>query len=305
MFLTRFSNPISRIVFLLGVVLVFSVVIRGTYGQLDLDTPKEMEGVGIESHLKEYIPLDLTFTDDQGKEIKLSDYFNRDRPVLLTLNYYRCPQLCTLILNGMTDALNHIEWTAGKEFDIITASIDPTEGTELAVQKKDAYLTQYNRESVKDGWHFLTGPQESITALTDAVGFKYKLDPRTGQFAHTASIIFLTPEGRISLYMNDVLFDPKDVRLALVDASEGTIGSPFDKFILYTCFQYDPESGSFVPNAFKIMRAGGVLTMVLMGLGGYVLWKRAPKETSFTHQTAQNGHSPNMIDSTAPGNHST
>jgi protein SCO1/2 len=194
--------------------------------------------------------------------------------------------LCTLTLNGLVDGLNRIEWTAGKEFDIVTVSIDPKEGTELADVKKRAYLTQYQRESVKDGWHFHTGTQENIDKLTSAVGFKYNYVESTGEFVHPPTIMFLTPDGRVSLYMDDVIFQPRDLRLALVDASQGTIGAPLEKLLLFTCFQYDAESGSFVPAAWKIMRTGGVITVVAMALGGIILWRRSPKMQAIERRPA-------------------
>jgi protein SCO1/2 len=254
-----------------------TAVAQSAPAPLDVPVPEEMKGVGIEEKLNAQLPLDLQFTDESGAKITLANYFNNGRPVILTLNYYRCPMLCTLTLNGLVDGLNDIEWTAGKEFDIVTVSINPNEGPDLADVKKRAYLTQYQRDSVKNGWHFLTGTQENITALAEAVGFKYNFVERTGEYAHSSSIVFVTPAGRISLYMNDVVFEPRDLRLALVDASRGTIGAPLEKFLLFTCFMYDAEAGSFVPSAWKIMRTGGLVTVVAMMMAGFVLWKRTPK----------------------------
>lgn len=238
------------------------------------DLPRQLEGVGITEHLGEVIPLELTFTDESGHAGKLSEFFKPGRPVILTLNYYRCPMLCTLTLNGLVDALNELDWSGGKEFEIVTVSINPDEKPDLADVKKQAYLTQYKRESAKSGWHFLTGDARSIELLTKAVGFGYRFDPISGDFAHTSTIMFVTPEGKMSRYMNDVKFKPRDVKLALIEASEGAIGSPMDKFLLFMCFHYDPQSGSYAASAVKIMKMGGALTAVLLAAGIGVLWLR-------------------------------
>jgi protein SCO1/2 len=240
-------------------------------------TPREMQGVGIEEHLGETIPLDLPFVDDEGRAITLADCFANERPVIVTMNYYRCPQLCTLTLNGLVDALAEIDWSAGREFDIVTVSIAPDETHELANVKKRVYLQQYDRETAAAGWHFLTGTDESIQALADALGFGFRRDEKRGDYAHSSSIMFITPDGRISRYMNDVVFAPRDVRLALVEASEGEIGSPMERLLLFTCYQFDPEAGSYAMSAVKIMRLAGAMTVVIIGLGLVLLWRRGPR----------------------------
>ncbi|MBT8486960.1 MAG: SCO family protein [Phycisphaerales bacterium] len=234
------------------------------------ETPRQLRGVGIEEHLDERIPLELTFTDERGDTWPLQRYFQEGKPVILTLNYYRCPMLCGATLNGMLQSLQEIDWSAGAEFEIVTVSINPDEKPDLAAVKKRAYLSQYTRETAKDGWHFLTGDQPEIEALAAATGFGYRYDEKSGEYAHSASIMFLTPDGRLSRYMNDVVFDPADVRLALVEASEGAIGSPLDKFLLFTCYQYDPAAGGYGPSAMKVMRLAGAVT-VLGLLGGVIM----------------------------------
>ena len=237
----------------------------------------EMEGVGIEQKLDDIVPADLVFTNSKGEQVTIGDYLGGDAPFILTLNYYRCPMLCSLTLNGMVDGLRGLEWSAGEQFNIVTVSIDPEEGSDLAAQKKKAYLSQYDRESAEAGWSFLTGDEEPITQLADAVGFGYRYDENTGEYAHTSSIIFVTPEGRISRYMNDVSFKPRDLRLALVESSEGRIGSAMDTLLLFNCFQWDPESNSYVASAWKIMRLGGVVTVLLVVCGLFVLGFRSNK----------------------------
>ncbi len=239
-------------------------------------TPQELKGVEIVANMGAQVPLDLGFTDDDGNEVTLGDYINGDKPIILTPVYFNCPQLCTLVLNGLVDGLEDVEMSVGTEFDIVTYSFAEEETTELANRKKRAYLTQYTREGAADGWHFLTGSKESITELSDTIGFKFKRQPN-GEIAHSASIVFLTPDGRISAYMNDVLFKPRDIRLALVDASEGTISAPFEQFLLFTCFRYDPNAGSFVPSAWKIMRFFGGLTVVVLAAAVFLLFRMEAK----------------------------
>lgn len=238
------------------------------------DLPRELDGVGVVQRLGEQVPLDRKFVNEAGETITLGELFRPGRPVILTLNYYRCPKLCSLTLNGMVNALNDLEWSAGEKFDIVTISFDPTETHELAELKKAAYLTQYRRPTAASGWHFLTGTEADIRAVADAVGFYYHWDERTEQYAHASSIIFITPDGRISQYMNEVAFEPRDVRLALVEASQGKIGSLFDQILLLVCYEYDPNSSGYVLAAWKLMRVGGLLTLTIMVGGLAFLWRR-------------------------------
>ncbi len=235
--------------------------------------PTELEGVGITEHLDAQVPLDIAFDDETGKQVTLGSYFVKDRPVILTLNYFTCPMLCTLILNGMTDAMKEIPWSPGRQFEIVTVSFDPTETPTLARLKKKSYLEAYGRPDAGVGWHFLTGEEESIRALTDAVGFKYRWDDTEKQFAHAAAIFILTPDGHISRYLYGVQFEPKDLRMALLEASSGKIGSPMDQVLMY-CYHYDASSGRYSIAAQQIMKIGGILTVLV--LGGWLIgfWLR-------------------------------
>ena len=230
-----------------------------------------LEGVGITEHLDAQLPLDITFKDDSGNDVVLGQYFTNEKPIIITLNYYRCPMLCSLTLNGLTAGLEEMDWTLGDEFEVITLSINPDEKPPLAKKNKEGYLGHYSREGAEKGWHFLTGDQENITKLADSLGFGYVFDPNTGEFHHTASIMFITPDGRISKYMNDVQFKGQDLRFALIEASEGRIGTMLDTLLLFNCFQYDPDSNSYTPVAWKLMRTGGVLMLVVLGVGLAVL----------------------------------
>ena len=241
---------------------------------------EELEGVGITEHLNDQVPLDLQFVDEFGHDVTLSKYINGEKPVIITLNYYRCPMLCSLTLNGLVGGMQGLEWTVGDEFEIVTVSINPDEDEKLAMTNKEGYLGHYmndgNRDGAEQGWHFLTGEQENITTLADALGFGYVFDKPTGEFLHTSSIMFLTPDGRISKYMNDVKFESQDLRFALVEASEGKIGSALDKILLFNCFQYDPDRNSYTPSAWKLMRTAAVLMIITLALGLAVLSYTTP-----------------------------
>ena len=237
-----------------------------------------LEGVGITQNLEAQVPLDLAFVDEHGNDVTIGDFLNGEKPVIITLNYYRCPMLCSLTLNGLTTGMKEMKLSVGSDFDVVTVSINPDEKPPLALQNQEGYLQQYDREGSQNGWHFLTGNQLNITKLADSLGFGYVFDPKTGEYLHTSSIMFLTPEGKISRYMNDVRFLGRDLRFALVDASNGKIGSLIDTFLLFNCYQYDPDSNSFTPSAWKLMRMAGVMTLILLAGGIYILSRFNPTD---------------------------
>ena len=219
-----------------------------------------LKKVDIEQKLNSQIPLDLRFRDEAGREVALGDYFKKGKPVVLTLVYYECPMLCNQVLNGAVGTFQALSFTPGKEFEVVTVSFDEREGPELAAKKKETYLRRYRREGSEAGWHFLTGDKASIEALAQSVGFRYAWDEQSQQFAHASAIMVATPEGRLSHYFYGIEYSPKDLRLALVEASEGKIGSPVDSLILY-CYHYDPAAGRFAP-VMGVLRAAGVLTVL-------------------------------------------
>jgi protein SCO1 len=225
-------------------------------------TPGVLQQVGFDQKLGERIPLDLPFMDESGKDVKLGDYFGQ-KPVVLSIVYFRCPMLCTLSLNGLAGALEVLSFVPGREFEVVTVSFDPHEGPVLAAAKKQVYLRRYNRSGAERGWHFLTGPQSSTEALTRAVGFRYAWDEATKQWAHPAGILVLTPDGRISKYLYGVEYSPKDLRLALVDAGGGRIGSFVDTVLLY-CYRYDPNTGRYSTAVLNLVRAGAILTIAAL-----------------------------------------
>lgn len=226
-----------------------------------------LEQVGVDQRLGESLPLDLTLTDSTGVERRLGDLVG-ERPVILSLVYYECPMLCTMVLNGMLRVMNVLRFDAGKEFDVITVSIDPRETPALAADKKAIYLDRYRRETADEGWHFLVGDQAAIARLADAVGFSYAYDETTDQFAHGSAIVVATPEGRIAKYFYGIDYSPVDVRLALVEAANERIGSLTDA-ILLSCFQYDPLTGKYSLVVMRVIRWLGAATV--LGLLAFIV----------------------------------
>ena len=224
--------------------------------------PGVLGKVAFEQRLNEPLPLDLTFTDEDGRRVKLGDYFGK-RPVVLAFVYYECPMLCTLVLNGLTGVLSLIDETAGKEFDVVAVSFDPRETPVLAAAKKKTYLDTYKRPQAANGWHFLTGAESSIAALTHAAGFSYAWDEATQQFAHASGIVVATPDGRLSRYFFGVDYAARDVQFALIESSAGKVGSLADKLMLY-CYHYDPVTGQYGFVAMRAVRIGGVVTLVAL-----------------------------------------
>jgi protein SCO1/2 len=225
--------------------------------------PPGLQNVGIEQHLDEQIPPDLTFRDETGKPVRLGDYFGK-KPAILNLVYYQCPMLCGEVLSGLESALRVLKFDVGKEFNVLTVSFDPRETPDMATRKKAEFLKRYGRSGAAEGWHFLTGPQESIDALTKAAGFQYQYDPKTGQFAHSTAIMVLTPEGKIAQYYYGVEYAPKDLRLGLIQASENKIGSLADQVLLY-CYHYDPATGKYGAIIARVLQLSALATV--LGLG--------------------------------------
>ncbi len=235
--------------------------------------PEETADVEIVQKLGEQVPLDLEFVDESGKPVVLGDYFNKGKPVILTLVYFRCPMLCTLVVNGLVDALKQVPFTPGDEFEMVTVSINPQETPPLAKLKKQSYIKEYARPAAAQGWHFLTGKQKNIKPLAEAIGFKYRYDEASKEYIHAAGVFILTPNGRMSRVFYGVAFNSKDIRLALVEASDGEIGSFVDG-LLMTCFQYDAEEGSYQMAAIRVMQFSGVLTALILGTVLTVYWFR-------------------------------
>jgi len=226
-----------------------------------------VDGIGIEQRLNESVPLDLVFRDETGAQVRLGDYFGK-KPVILSLVYLKCPMLCTLVLNGLVRSLRATSFDAGREFEVITVSFDPRETAETAATMKRVYMEEYRRPGAEQGWHFLTGDEASIARLTEAVGFRYKYDPESGQFAHASGIMVLTPKGRIAQYFYGLEYSARDLRISLVESAENKIGSPVDQVLLY-CFRYDPAKGKYGLVIMKALRVAGVGTV--LGLATVIL----------------------------------
>jgi protein SCO1/2 len=245
----------------------------GAGAQVHNERPEQLRGVDIVERLDERLPLDAAFVDESGRSVTLGDFFTADRPVIITLNYFRCPMLCTYQLNGMVSALKEVEFEPGRDFSIVTISFDPSEDAGLARLKKDAYLTAYPREGAQDGWAFLTGDEANIRKVTEAIGFGYRWDESRGEWAHGSAIFIATPDGRLSRYVYGLEFEPKTVRLALLEAGEGRIGSTVDRFLLW-CFHYDDTTGQYTPHVMRIMQICGGITVLALGSGLLMLWRR-------------------------------
>lgn len=233
--------------------------------------PELLKQVGIDQKLNQTIPLDLTFRDEDGKTVALGQFFGQ-KPVILTLVYYNCPMLCTQVLNGVESSLKELSTDIGNQYDVVTISIDPTESHVLAKTKKEMYVGMYGRPGAAEGWHFLTGDEPQIKQLANAVGFRYAYDPDSKQFAHASAIMLLTPEGKISRYFYGIQYPTRDLRLGLVEASEGKIGTPVDQVLLF-CYHYDPATGKYGLLISHVIQIGGALTILILGVGMLILFR--------------------------------
>lgn len=236
----------------------------------DPEKPRALEGVGVDEKLGQSIDLNLEFMGTDGYPKALKSYFGQGRPVILNLVYYSCPMLCNLVLNGQTSVLREIPWTPGKEYDVVTISIDPTETWNLAANKKQTVLASFDRPA--PGWHFLADHQGNVKKVADQVGWRYKYDERTSQYAHSSAIMILTPEGKVSRYLYGIKYKPRDVRMALAEATEEKIGPMTAEKLLLWCYHYDPQAGTYVVFAENVMKGGGVLTVLAIGLFLWRMW---------------------------------
>ena len=226
--------------------------------------PEPLKAVGYDQRLGEQVPLDLAFRDEAGRPVKLGDLFGH-RPVVMVFAYYECPMLCDLVLQGLAGSLRALSFDAGREFDVVVVSIDPKETPKLAAETEAQILKSYGRPGTRDGWHFLTGSQQSILKLTQAAGFRYVYDRERDEFAHAAGVMILTPGGRISRYLYGIEYAPRDVRLALIESADGRIGNLADQILLY-CFHYDPVFGKYSAMTMNILRLSAVATVLGLGL---------------------------------------
>jgi protein SCO1/2 len=242
-------------------------------GNLKPALPGALLGVGIDQRLDQQVSLDLIFKDEAGRDVPLSSFFHRGKPVILAPVYFRCPMLCTQILNGLASSLKAVSLDPGKDFEILAVSFDPKDTAETAAGKKQMYTRRYGRPGTANGWHLLTGDQANITALMDTIGFHYKYDAATDQFAHASGVMVLTPEGRLSRYFYGVEYAPTDLRLGLVEASKNKIGSAVDQILLF-CYHYDPATGKYGAVVMNLVRFAGATFTLVCGVFLFIFLRR-------------------------------
>jgi len=242
--------------------------------------PAALQKIGIEQKLNEQIPTDAIFRDENGKEVRLGEYFGK-RPVILALVYFECPMLCNEVLNGLTGSLKRLTFDAGRHIDVVAISIDARENDkpELAKNKKESYMKRYGRPETEKGWHFLTGTQDEIDKVTKAVGFNYKWDEQSNQFAHAGGIMITTPDGKLSRYLYGIDYAPKDIKFAVMESAENKIGNPAEQLLLY-CYHYDPATGKYGLSILKVMRLGGIVTLIGLGAMLFVFWRKGKKRNN-------------------------
>lgn len=264
------------------------LVVQSSFAAISQHPKQLLKRSGFDQKLGSQLPLDAEFLNAEGETVLLGDYFGQ-KPVILVFAYYECPMLCTLVLNGLTRGLRALSFSVGNEFGVVVVSIDPGETPALALQKKKNYLGDYGRESAEAAWHFLTGKESSIHPLTEAAGFRYEYDPETDQFVHASGIIAVTPEGKVSRYLFGIDFSPKSLKLVLMDAAKGQIGTLTDK-IMFFCYHYDPAMGRYTVSILNIIRVLGLITVAW--IAGYIyLMLRKEKRQSLAKQRQQSGTS--------------
>ena len=261
--------------------------IPDSVGKPSSGLPAQLQNVGFEPQLNAQLPLDSNFRDESDRDVKLRDYFG-GKPVLLALVYYGCPMLCNQVEQGIVGTLKMLSFSAGRDYEVVFVSFDPRETPDMAALKKTAALSRYGRPEAASGWHFLTGKEESIRALTSAANFRYSFDEKHNLFAHASGIMLITPDGRISRYFYGVEYPSRDVRLGLVDASAGKIGTPIDHLLLY-CFQYNPETARYSATVLKIVRLGGILTIFSIVAGILIFRRRDVRAASASSRPLPQG----------------
>jgi protein SCO1 len=275
----NYKNTIAAVLLtLVAAALARAQTIPANVGKSSAGLPSQLQNVGFEPPLNGQIPLDLNFRDESGREVTLREYSGQ-RPVVLALVYYGCPMLCNQVEMGVVGTLKMLSFTPGRDYEVVFVSFDPRENPAMAAQKKEAALSHFGRRETASGWHFLTGSTQSIEALTKAANFRYSFDTRINIFAHASGIMLLTPDGRISRYFYGVEYPSRDVRLGLVDASAGKIGTPIDRLLLY-CFEYNPESARYSATILKIVRLGGLLTIFTIVAAILLFRRRDLRSTS-------------------------
>lgn len=265
-----------------GAAVIASVLVVGRAGaQPSGQLPVVYQNAGIEEMLGDRLPLDVELVGENGEPLAFGSLLQSGRPVLLNFVYYDCPTLCSLLLDGLTRTLQQMEWTPGKEFDVVTVSFAANEGPDLAAAQREKFAGRLGPDAA-DGWRFLTGRAEAVHRLTRAAGFEFEWIENEQQYVHPATIMFVSPDGVLTRYLHGLEFQPRDVRNALVEASDGKVGTPLDQIILY-CFRYDPATGSYVPYAVNIMKLGGLFTLIALGTLLFIFWRREHRRLDVAH----------------------
>jgi len=241
------------------------------------EKPQQLEGVGIDEKLGAQLDMDLQFKDEDGNVVTLGQFFSGKHPVIISPVYFSCPGLCNFHLNGLVDGLKSVDWSAGNQFQVLAISFDPRETPDVAKKKKENYLKVYNRQGTESGWHFLTGNEENVKKLMSSIGFRYKWNEKDEEWSHTSAAIVASPKGILSRYIPGIMFQGRDLKLALNEASEGKIGTFMDALVLY-CFHYDPRQSQYTLAAVNVMKLGGGLTVLILGLWLIPVWRRGRKE---------------------------
>lgn len=255
--------------FLIIALLFFPVTSVAQFNEL----PPELREIGIDENLGQVVPHDIELINENGEIVTIGEYLQKGKPLIITPIYFECPMLCNLILNGLTEGLQQLNWQVGDQFEILTFSFNPEESSQLASDKKKSYLRLLGKPEVADGWHFNTASQENIDRLTEAMGFRYKWSDEAQEFLHGSALVFVSPNGTITRYLYGVTYTELSLRNALFDAAEGRIGSVLERVMLF-CYTYDPDSRSYVANAINIMKIGGLLTMTFLSIFLGLLWFR-------------------------------
>jgi protein SCO1 len=276
----------ARAIATIAALLASGTIVRGqavpsNTGIASTSMPAQLKNVGFDPRLNAQIPLDLPFVDENGKTVELRDYFQQ-KPVVLAFVYYGCPMLCNQVEQGVVGSLRMLSFTPGRDYEVVFVSFDPRESADMAAQKKKSAMEHFRRPETASGWHFLTGTKDSIDVATKAANFRYSFDTKNNLFAHASGIMLLTPDGRISRYFYGVEYPGRDMRLGLVDASAGKIGTPVDRALLF-CYQYDPSSATYSASILKIIRLGGILT-VLCIVGGILIFRRRDATQTVTNR---------------------
>lgn len=269
----RFSAVARTVAFIVAALAISRTALGQAMATQEEATPRELRSVRIEEQMDAQLPLEATFKDQDGRTVQLRDVIDGKRPTLLSFAYFRCPVLCSLLLDSAASSMARIAWSIGREFDVITISIDPYETAERAKAKRQSLLAQYGRKDADHGWHFLLGDASQIARVTDAVGYRFHYDEETQQFAHPAALVFLQPNGHVSRYLYGIEYPPADVRLALLEASQGKLVSTAEQVLLF-CYRYDANQGRYVIVANRVMRLGAAA--IALTLGGFLglLWNR-------------------------------